>query len=188
MINLISYLNKFQTLDNATEEAIKKYFVKETFDKNELIVSESTICTKVYYIESGLIRRFYNEDGEEKTKWIYDNNQCITLMSSYFSQKPSRENLQACEKTVVYSISYINEQILLTTYPLFSQCHIKQLRLYISVISEFHQQYELLTAREKYIHLLTHFPEIIQKAKLKHIASLINVSQETLSRIRASII
>lgn len=47
--------------------------------------------------------------------------------------------------------------------------------------------FRVMNAQEKYIYLLESFPQIILKAKLKHIASLIGVTQETISRIRASI-
>jgi len=83
-------------------------------------------------------------------------------------------------------LSYSDELILLE-YPLFSKFHIKQLRLYLSKINEFHHLFRVMNAQEKYIYLLESFPQIILKAKLKHIASLIGVSQETLSRIRSSI-
>ncbi|HJY12502.1 MAG TPA: hypothetical protein VJ304_06920, partial [Flavobacterium sp.] len=88
--------------------------------------------------------------------------------------------------TIVYSLSYSDELILLE-YPLFSKFHMRQLRLYLSKINEFHHMFRLMTAQEKYMYLLESFPQIILKAKLKHISSLLGVSQETLSRIRASI-
>ncbi|MFC0878648.1 Crp/Fnr family transcriptional regulator [Saccharicrinis sp. FJH2] len=186
MIELIKYLNSFQKLDAETEQAINKYFIKETFKKNEFIVKEGAVCTKVYFIESGLVRRFYIKDGREITRWIYDINHLMTMMNSYFLQQPTREYLQACENTVTYSISFSDEQKLLE-YPLFAKCHIIQLRLYTATVSEFQKNYDLKTAQEKYSYILKYFPGMIQKAKLQHIASLINVSPETLSRIRASI-
>ena len=186
MNELISFINHFQELDSETEQAVKKYFVKEVYKKNELIIEAGKVCSKVSFIESGLVRRFYYDNGDDVTKWIYSNNQFITSLSSFFEQKPSFEFFQACEDTVVYSLSYADEQILLE-YPLFSKFHIKQLRLYLSGLNEFHHSFKLMSAQEKYSYLLTLFPQIIEKAKLKYIASLIGVSQETLSRIRASI-
>lgn len=186
MTELLAFINTLQELDFETEEAIKKYFVKETYTKNELIIEEGKICSKVCFIKSGLVRRFYLDDGEEITKWIYTKNQFIMSLSSFFEQKPSSEIFQACEETVVYSLSYSDEQLLLE-YPLFAKFHIKQLRLYLSKLNEFHHLYKLMSAQEKYMYLLYSFPSIIKKAKLKHIASLIDVSPETLSRIRASI-
>jgi CRP-like cAMP-binding protein len=186
MRELFKFINYFQELDAETEQAIKRYFVKETVKKNEFLIEEGEICSKVYFIQSGLIRRFYIKDGQDITEWIYYRNQWITSLSSFFEQKPSFEYLQACEETVLFSLSYADEQKLLE-YPLFSKFHIKQLRLYLARLNEFHHIYKLMSAKEKYQYLITYFPEIIQKAKLKYIASLMDISQETLSRIRASI-
>jgi signal-transduction protein with cAMP-binding, CBS, and nucleotidyltransferase domain len=187
MKELIDVINSFQKLDRETEAAIQRFFIVEKFEKNELIIEEGKICKKVYFIKSGAIRRFCFENEEEVTKWIYTDNQFVTSMSSFFEQRPSFEIFQACEETIVYSLSYSDEQLLLE-YPLFLKFHLKQLRHYLSKINEFHHLFRVMTAEKKYLFLLESFPQIIQKAKLKYIASLIGVSQETLSRIRSSII
>jgi signal-transduction protein with cAMP-binding, CBS, and nucleotidyltransferase domain len=186
MTELIYVISNFQELDDETEEAIRKYFVIEKFKKDAFIVEAGNICKKIYFIKSGAVRRFSLEDGEEVTKWIYTSNQFVTSLSSFFEQKPSFESFQACEETILFSLSYSDELILLE-YPLFAKFHLKQLRLYLSKINEFHHLFRVMNAQEKYMYLLQSFPQIILKAKLKHIASLIGVSQETLSRIRASI-
>ena len=186
MTELISVINSFQELDHETEVAIKKYFIVEKFKKGEFVVEKDNICKKIYFIKSGAVRRFSLEDGEEVTKWIYTDNQFVTSLSSFFEQKPSLESFQTCEETILYSLSYSNELILLE-YPLFLKFHIKQLRLYLSKINEFHHVFRQMNAQEKYIYLLESFPQIILKSKMKHIASIIGVSHETLSRIRASI-
>ncbi|PBJ04127.1 Crp/Fnr family transcriptional regulator [Flavobacterium sp. ACN6] len=186
MKELIQVINSFQELDLDTETAIEKYFIVEKFRKNELIIQQGKICKKIYFIKSGAVRRFSFENGLEITKWIYTDNQFVTSLSSFFEQKPSFESFQTCEDTILYSLAYSDEQILLD-YPLFLKFHIKQLRLYLSKINEFHHLFRVMNANEKYLFLLDSFPQIIIKAKLKHIASLIGVSQETLSRIRASI-
>ena len=176
MKQLIDVINSFQELDDETEQAIKKYFVIEKYKKDEFIIEEGKICRKIYFIKSGTVRRFCFENDTEITKWIYTDNQFITSLSSFFQQKPSFENFQACENTLLYSLSYSDEQILLE-YPLFSKFN----------INEFHHLFRVMSAQQKYVFLLDSFPQIIIKAKLKYIASLINVNQETLSRIRASI-
>lgn len=186
MIELLNVINNFQELDLETEQAVRKYFIKEEFKKNEFILCEGKVCSKIYFIKSGLVRRFCVKDGVEVTKWIYTNNQFVTSLSSFFEEKASFENFQASEDTILYSLSYQDEQILLN-YPLFSKFHIKLLRLYLSKLNEFHHFYTSLNAQEKYFYLLDSLPQIVLKAKLKDIASLIGVSPETLSRIRAQI-
>jgi CRP-like cAMP-binding protein len=186
MTALIDVIYSFQVMDFETEKAICKYFIVEKLKKNELIIQEGRICNKVYFIKCGAVRRFCLEDGIEVTKWIYTDNQFVTSMSSFFEQKASFESFQTCEETTVYSLTYADEQNLLE-YPLFAKFHIKLLRVYLSKINEFHHLFRTMNAQEKYSYLLDFFPQIILKAKLKHIASLIGVSQETLSRIRATI-
>lgn len=186
MRELLDVINSFQEIDFETENAIRKYFVEESFKKNEFVVCEGKICDKIYFIKSGAIRRFCLENGIEVTRWIYTDTQFVTSLSSFFEQKPSFESFQASEDTVVYSLSHKDENFLLQ-YPLFVSFHMKQLRLYLSGINEFHHLFRIMNANEKYMFLLKSFPEIIKKSKLKHVASLIGVSQETLSRIRATI-
>jgi len=186
MTELISLINSFQEIDFETESAIRKYFVEESFKKDEFVIYEGKICDKIYFIKSGTIRRFCLENGIEVTRWIYTDAQFVTSLSSFFEQKTSFESFQACENTVVYSLSYQDEKLLLQ-YPLFVNFHTRQLRLYLSRINEFHYLFSVMNAQEKYLFLLDSFPEIIKKSKLKYVASLIGVSQETLSRIRAMI-
>ncbi|MFD2939425.1 Crp/Fnr family transcriptional regulator [Flavobacterium notoginsengisoli] len=186
MDELIQIIKTFQELDLETEVAIRKYFIPENFKKGDFVIREGKICDKIYFIKSGAVRRFCTEEGMEVTKWIYTDNQFVTSMSSFFEQKPSFESFQTCENTSLYSLSYSDEQLLLE-YPLFVKFHINQLRLYLSKINEFHHLFRIMTAQQKYEFLLESFPQIIIKSKLKDIASLIGVSQETLSRIRASI-
>lgn len=175
-----------QKLDQETEEAIKKYHVEETYKKGEFISEAGKICSKVVFIKYGLLRRYFIHDGKEVTIWIYSTNQMATSMPSFFWQKPAYEYIQACEDTLVYSLSRENEQLLIE-YPLYAKFQMKLLRLYLAGVDEANYRLKLMTAKEKYRYMLDNFPEIIQKSKLKHIASFLDVSQETLSRIRASI-
>lgn len=188
MKELIQFINRFQQLDTETEEAVKQYYAEETYNKDEYIVETGKICSKVFLIKSGFVRRFFINDGQDVTIWFYGSNQMATSMPSFFQQKPAYEYLQACEDTVVFSLSFHNEQKLLEEYPLFAKFHLKQLRYYLAGLDEVNYRLKLMTAKEKYTMMLALVPEIMQKAKLKHIASFLDVSQATLSRIRASII
>jgi signal-transduction protein with cAMP-binding, CBS, and nucleotidyltransferase domain len=188
MLQLLNYINKFQKLDNETAEAVQNLFVEETYKKDEFIVEAGKICTRTFFIKSGFVRRFFIHNGEEVTIWFYGSDQMTTSMPSFFEQKPAYEYLQASENTVVYSVSFDDEQKLIEEYPLFAKFHIKQLRYFLAGIDEINYRFKLMTAKEKYLAMLAFAPEVMQKAKLKHIASFLDVSQETLSRIRASII
>lgn len=187
MKELIRFISKFQELDSETEQAVKDSFVEETYKKDDFFLKAGEVCTKVTFIKSGLVRRYYMQDEQEVTIWIYGPNQMVTSMPSFFGQRPAYEFIQASDDTIVYSLSFQDEQKLLDKYPLFVKFHMNQLRFYLAGVDEVNYRLKIMTAKEKYNFLLTYHPEIIQKSKLKHIASFLDVSPETLSRIRASI-
>lgn len=186
MIELINHISKFQRLDTKTEEAVRSFFKEEVYKKNEFILEEGKICSKISFIKSGLVRRFYINEGKDITEWIYYGLQWLTSTASFIHQKPSLEYLQACEETVLYSLTYSDEQKLLE-YPLFAKFYIKLLRNFLASFNEFRYTFNLMPTQEKYRFLLNNFPEIIQRGKLKHVASMLDITQETLSRIRSSI-
>ncbi|WP_163410190.1 Crp/Fnr family transcriptional regulator [Flavobacterium ajazii] len=137
MTELIQFINRFQQLDDATINAIKNSFEEHLFKKNEYLLKEGEFCSKIFFIKTGLIRRFYIIDGEETTKWIYHDNHWVTSLASYFSQKPSFEYLQADQDTVVYYLTREKEQELLK-HPLFIQFHLNFLRCSLAAFDEFH--------------------------------------------------
>ncbi len=186
MEELIAFIEQFQKLDQETEDAVKSLFKEEVVKKNDFILEEGKICTKISFIKSGLVRRFYIDDGTEITKWIYHDGHWLTSMASYFNRNSSYEYLQACEDTVLYSLSYENEQKLLE-HSSFLKFHTSFLRLSLAAFDEFHFVLGSMPAFKKYQYLMEKFPLMILKSKQKYIASLLNVNQETLSRIRAAI-
>ncbi|MBN1953129.1 MAG: cyclic nucleotide-binding domain-containing protein [Bacteroidales bacterium] len=104
MDKLLACIEKFQPLDSETILAVRDHFIMETYPKNATILEAGQVCTKVFYIESGFVRRFYIHDGTDRTIWFYGSNQMATSMPSFFQQNPSYEYLQTCEKTIIYSL------------------------------------------------------------------------------------
>ncbi len=186
MDDLLKFINTYIQLDDNTEQLVRDSFKIEEYPKGHLLVEEGKVSRKIWFLESGLVRKFCIEDGCDITKWIYYDKQWIASMTSYFSQKPSFEFFEVCEDSTFLSLSYDDEQKLLKD-PQFAEFHIKMLRDFLSTLNEWYHLFHKMNSYEKYDFILKNSPGIIQKAKQKHIASMIGVSPETLSRIRAEI-
>lgn len=184
MEQLINFINKFTPLDNEVINELEKRVEFETFTKNTFILKEGAKANKVWFITSGLVRKFYIEDGKEITTWIHSENEMFTSMHSYFNQKPSGEYLQAIENTELISLSYLNSQEL-SKYPQMQIFGNNLITKQFACIDEFSKKFSLMNAKEKYDALSEVAPQIIKRAKLGYIASIMGISQETLSRIRS---
>ena len=184
MDKLIENIKTLVPLDAATELAIVENFKAEKLTKGQILLKENSICNKMWFIESGTIRQYIILNDADVTKWFYVDNQWATSHYSYFEQKPAYDYLVAYEDSIVYSITNDAEKALLE-YPQYLKYHFILLRQYLADLNYAMKTYKYMTADEKYKFCMDKHPEVIQRVKLKELASMIGISQETLSRIRA---
>jgi CRP-like cAMP-binding protein len=185
------YINKIaqhiEKFDNETLTALDKISKSKTFLKGDYLLKADSICTKSYWVESGIIRKFYIHQDRDITTEFYFKDDIAMSFDSYALQKPSREYIQTLTKTVVN----------VTDYTDFNNLKIKnqQLQEFDFLMTEYYalwleeKVFELHTqnATQRYETLLKKSPHIVQQIQLTQIASYLNVSLETLSRIRAKI-
>ena len=181
---LVNYIEQFVKLDEESVSVLNELAEKETYSRNQEILKAGQRCYKIWYLKSGMVRKYHLSDGKEITSWIHCENEIFTSLLSYSQQTPSTEYLQACEDTEVISISKENSKKLIA-YPQFiTFTNIMMEREFVNIDThtrEFNQR----DAKGKYEYLQQIAPEITKRAKLGHIASLLGISQETLSRIRS---
>jgi len=185
MEQLINYIEQIVKLDNAAKTALHELAGIEHFAKNEYILEPGQRCNKIWFLKQGMVRKFYLHDGKEKTVWINTENQIFTSLQSYAQRHPADEYLQASEDCEVISISRENSEKLIR-FPAFVTFTNSLMEREFSNIDKNTKALNSSDARGKYEYLKQIAPEMTKRAKLGHIASLLGISQETLSRIRKS--
>ncbi len=150
------------------------------------IVSENEICKYIYYIKKGLLRQYYIKNGKEVTEHIAHEGNVVICIESFFKQEPSRLMVQSLEPSVVYGIPYKGlDEITKQSYEI---CKLKFAILEQSLINS-QIKADILrfeTAHERYTRTLNTEPEIIKRAPLHHVASYLQMTPETLSRVRTA--
>jgi CRP-like cAMP-binding protein len=110
----------------------------------------------------------------------------ITDTTSFVKQEPTQESIQLMEDSEMYSIEYTAVQALLQKHHSFALWYIKLVELnYVTQIEDRLSDLQFLDARQRYQKLLNLYPNIANRISLGNIASYLNITQETLSRIRA---
>lgn len=183
MQKLIEYIEQFIKLDSEAVKALEYLAEIETYKKNQYIIEQGQRCSKIWFINSGMVRKFHLCDGKEITTWIHTENDTFTSLQSYAQEVLSDEFIQACEDTEVISISKTNSEKLAkhSQFVIFSNALMEQEFVNIDKHTKVFNQRD---AKGKYEYLREIAPEIIKRAKIGHIASIIGVSRETLSRVR----
>ncbi len=183
MQQIIDYIEQFVKLDAAAKEALERYSEIETYAQNQYILEQGQRCNKIWFLKKGMVRKFHLHDGKEVTTWINAENETVTSLESYAHNSPSEEYIQACEPTEAISITRSNSEKLVE-YPQFSIFVNAMMGREFANIDKYTKELNQRDAKGRYEYLREIAPEIIKRAKVGHIASIIGVSRETLSRIR----
>ncbi|TAH17541.1 MAG: Crp/Fnr family transcriptional regulator [Cytophagales bacterium] len=174
-------------ISEGLETVLRKAAQKVIIAKNQLLLEEGRVCKYIYFLEKGFVRGFYYKDGKDVTTWFASENEFVTSMYSFVSQKPSIENIESLEESSLYAIHYDGLQEIYRTYPEFNLIGRILTEKYYIDLEERTLSLQFQTAKDRYTTLLAKEPYILQKASLGHIASYLGMSQETLSRIRAKV-
>lgn len=184
-IDKITHL--IENLDEGTLLSLEAVSKSKVFSKGDYLLKAESVCSKSYWVESGIIRKFYLHNDKEITTEFYFKDDLATSYDSYTLQKPSREYIQALTDTIVNVTDYADFQNIKKAHPQLQELDFLMTEYYALWLEE--KVFELHTqnATQRYQTLLTKSPHIIQQVQLTQIASYLNVSLETLSRIRANI-
>jgi CRP-like cAMP-binding protein len=163
------------------------HFQHLEYPKNYFLLKSGKPCIHLWFMTKGAARYFYtNDQGKEMNTWFSLDTQIITDTTSFVKQEPAQESIQLIEDSEMYSIEYAALQALLRKHHSFALWYIKLVELhYVSQIEDRIADLQFLDAKQRYHKLLNQYPNITNRISLGNIASYLNITQETLSRIRA---
>lgn len=166
-------------------QSLKNFCTKEEHSKGTILLKEGSMCKKVYFVEKGTLRFYYiNDEGLDITHWFLLENQFITEVTSFLEKTGSEYYLEVLEDCTLYSFTYETYSKINSIFPeahqLFSSVLIKLLLEFGEKIKDL----QFRNAKTRYDNLLAKHPDILQRVALKHIASYLGITQQSLSRIR----
>lgn len=185
--NLITKITKQYTpLSETCQQELLEGAKLLTADKSTILVREGAYADKTYFIIKGCARAYYLKDGKDISDWFAFENDFISSIVSFFTDRPSPHYVELLEDSVLLEFSK-------TKIDELSDKHHDFERLIRMIVTEtmLRQQERIASilfqrAEQRYLETLQIFPNITQRVALTHIASYLGITLETLSRIRSS--
>lgn len=152
--------------------------------KNSLLLRSGEICRHLYLVRKGVLRGYIKDGTKEITTWITAEGEIVTSINGFHQQKPSPENIHAIENCELVAFPYDGLQYLYDTYPEANIVGRKVLEQYYMDAEQRAYISRLASAKSRYNHFLETKGYLANRIPLKYIASFLNMTIETLSRIR----
>ncbi len=167
------------------EDLLHNVFEYRQFRKNEFLCMAGDIPNYLYFIYSGLIRFFYIDyEGNEHIKDFFFENQFASSYASFVYQLPSPYYIEALEDTHILQINYKNYISNIENNRYWAEVARKAAE-YLYFRKEKKESSLLLErAPERYLRFLKEFSVLHGRLKQKDIASYLNITPESLSRIK----
>jgi CRP-like cAMP-binding protein len=176
---------KYSTMTHDELDSLESILVPMKFPKGDMILNEGDICKNIYYIDNGLVRQFYFKNGKEVTEHIGVDNTIFMCIESLFREEPTKLQVEAMENTIIYALpKHRLEEVALHNVNI--QILYRKILEESLILSQVHADLvRFETAQDRYKRLCKLMPQVVLRAPLVHIASYLQMTPETLSRVRS---
>ena len=179
---------KYSTMTHDELDVLEGLLVPVKYGKGEKILQEGEVCKNISYIEKGLIRQFYFKNGKEVTEHLGVDHTIFMCIESLFKEEPTRLQVEDLEPTLVYclpkakleaaAMRNVNIQML---YRKILEESLIQSQIHADLV-----RFE--SAPNRYKRLCELSPQVVLRAPLTYIANYLQMTPETLSRIRSGVL
>ena len=174
-------------IDDAAFTSVFELAQFKQFDKGEMLTEIGQVENYLYFIIEGVTRSFFFKDDKDISLDFHFTGDFISVYESFLDRTPA---LHACEAFTPLSTVRIRYEDLMKIYarsPEFEHISRVFTEEQFKKSSERVKDLLSLTATERYLKLLNAHPEYVQNIPLKFLASYLNITPESLSRVRKSL-
>ena len=179
---------RYSTMTHDELDILESVLVPIKYAKGEKILKEGDVCKSIIYIDKGLLRQYYKKNNKEVTEYLAVEGSIMMSIESLFREQPSMQQIEAIEPSIIYhlpkqrleevALHNVNIQILyrkiLEESLILSQVHADLVRFE--------------SAENRYRRMCKLSPQVALRAPSLYIASYLQMTPETLSRVRSTVL
>lgn len=182
---LKAHIRKIIQVSEKDVEAICACFQAQTVEKGTFLLRQGQICNFEGYVLEGCFRTFIiDEAGRENILHFSVQDWWLMDIDSFLNRRASDLNIQALEPSKVLLISQSKKQALYQEVPIVEKLFRVMFQKALVAWQRRLIRNHCLTAKERYQHFLSTYPDISQKLTDRQIASYLGITHEFLSKIK----
>jgi CRP-like cAMP-binding protein len=182
---LLGYFDRLLPLNKEEKELVSQKFHPRLYRKKQYVLQEGDVCTQMNFVVRGCLRMYKIDDkgGTHILQFAAENN-WITDLGSFYTEKPSELTIDALEDTMVLRIGHDDLITLYTDAPKFHRIfRVLIENSYVSLQKRLLQTISS-TAEDRYQYFIDTYPHLVNRLPQTQIASFLGITPEFLSRLR----
>ena len=177
---------RFGPLPDAVWDDLREPWHLRTVDRGDILTREGEQERFFSLILDGTQRMYFNTpDGDDHTVAFVYAGDYSGLPGSFFLQRPADYGLEALSDGLVLATDWASLSSLMERHVALERWARHLFMWALAGRGRREREMLTLTAEKRYARLLHESPQIVQLAPLKHVASYLGMTPETLSRVRA---
>ncbi len=181
------FLQKYLTVSDQEYAAAMGMAKERTYKKNELIFKEGKWFDRLLFVTRGLIRSYRIADGEDITYSFFAANDFASDYASFLQSEPTKLNFIAMADTTVLEWTKENVHKLYDASHQFERMgRLMAEKAYLQVTSRL-KEFQTDSLEDRYKQLVSRNPQLVLHVPQRHIASMLGVKPQSLSRVKAKL-
>ena len=185
MLELLNFLNNVHPITPEVQHYLGTILRKKELRKNQLWLQEGAVCDKIAFINTGLVKVYFETGLKEVCLCYNKENEVIISAHSFFNQLPSHSAIRAVEQTTVHYITYNELQKAFGQHVDFN-INVRRIWEHCYTIAETHVLLLLQSPRKRFEAIGKFYPWMVDKSRLtdKMLAAYLGITPVTLSNFR----
>ena len=142
-------------------------------------------CRSMWFLESGTARFYAEPDGRDVTRHFVRPGKVVTVLPAFASGGPSPEGVEMLTAGRVLELSRERAEALEAGCPAWAAFGAQTVREVYAYLDRALDRARLLTAAERYAAFERDYPDVLLEVPLRHVASYLGMTPQSLSRVRA---
>ncbi len=187
MKNLINYIQSRSTLTQNDIDLIKKYFVSEEIPAQTNLLKSGKVERYIYFLDTGIVKGYQNIDGKIVIQHLVAEHDFFTSLDSFMTETPSLDYYETITDCRLLKISKPDFDILQKETKFWAIFVKEVTNEHLSCKLERIKDFQILTAKERYLKFVNQYPKLALNVSIENIASFLGMEPQSLSRIRKQI-
>ncbi len=157
------------------------------FKKGTALLKEGQVSRECFFVLKGLVREYYEVDGEEKTTAFFTEGQPVNSFTSYSNEEPSKHYLICAEDCILTVGTQSLEEEMCKRIPKLENLIRVEVERITGKTQDDLAAFITSTPEQRYLNLIENRPDLFHRVPQHQIASYLGITPESLSRIRKRI-